>query len=60
MVIAAIIGIILLTILIVWLIDKFVPKKLKPVLNLVLWALIIFLGYITITFLALEYDQKNI
>ena len=47
MVIAAIIGIILLTILIVWLIDKFVPKKLKPVLNLVLWALIIFLGYIT-------------
>ncbi|APY07030.1 hypothetical protein BWZ20_01370 [Winogradskyella sp. J14-2] len=47
MVIAAIIGIILLTILIVWLIDKFVPRKLKPIINLVLWALIIFLGYIT-------------
>lgn len=47
MIIAAIIGIIILTILIVWLIDKFVPKKLKPVINLVLWALIIFLGYIT-------------
>ncbi|MFP4846895.1 hypothetical protein [Winogradskyella sp. PE311] len=39
--------IILLTIGIVWLIDKFVPKKLKPVINIVLWALIIFLGYIT-------------
>ncbi|WP_426430286.1 hypothetical protein ACPX19_12210 [Winogradskyella sp. HB-48] len=47
MVIAAIIGIILLTILIVWLIDKFVPKKLKPVINIVLWALIILLGYMT-------------
>jgi hypothetical protein len=46
-IIAAIVGIILLTILIVWLIDKFVPKKLKPVINIVLWALIIFLGYIT-------------
>ncbi|NNE30996.1 MAG: hypothetical protein HKN40_01370 [Winogradskyella sp.] len=27
--------------------DKFVPRKLKPVLHIVLWALIIFLGYIT-------------
>jgi len=47
MIIAAIIGIIILTILIVWVIDKFVPKKLKPVINLLLWALIIFLGYLT-------------
>jgi len=46
-VILAIVAIILLTILIVWLIDKFVPKKMKPILNLVLWALIIYLGYIT-------------
>ncbi|MBT8244615.1 MAG: hypothetical protein HKP48_07625 [Winogradskyella sp.] len=46
-VILAIVAIILLTILIVWLIDKFVPKKIKPILNLVLWALIIYLGYIT-------------
>ncbi|TCK69107.1 hypothetical protein DFQ05_0622 [Winogradskyella wandonensis] len=46
-VILAIVAIILLTILIVWLIDKFVPKKIKPVLNLVLWALIVYLGYIT-------------
>ncbi|MBR9915008.1 MAG: hypothetical protein GYB32_09325 [Algicola sp.] len=46
-VILVVVGLILLTIGIVWLIDKFVPKKLKPVLNLVLWALIIFLGYLT-------------
>ncbi|WP_204344983.1 hypothetical protein [Psychroserpens algicola] len=46
-IILVVVGLILLTIGIVWLIDKFVPKKLKPVLNLVLWALIFFLGYIT-------------
>ncbi|WP_391592940.1 hypothetical protein [Winogradskyella sp.] len=46
-VIIAVVVIILLTIGIVWLIDKFVPRKLKPVLHIVLWALIIFLGYIT-------------
>ena len=46
-VIIAIVVIILLTIGIVWLIDKFVPKKLKPIINIVLWALIIFLGYTT-------------
>nr|WP_321222731.1 hypothetical protein [uncultured Psychroserpens sp.] len=47
-VILVVVGLIALTIGIVWVIDKFVPKKLKPVLNLVLWALIIFLGYITV------------
>ncbi|WP_299130367.1 hypothetical protein [uncultured Winogradskyella sp.] len=46
-IIIAIVAIILLTILIVWLIDKFVPKKLKPFINIALWALIIFLGYLT-------------
>ncbi|SDS29686.1 hypothetical protein SAMN04515667_1855 [Formosa sp. Hel1_31_208] len=46
-VILVVVGLILLTVGIVWLIDKFVPKKLKPILNLVLWALIVFLGYIT-------------
>ncbi|WP_299229383.1 hypothetical protein [uncultured Psychroserpens sp.] len=45
--IITVVGLILLTIGIVWLIDKFVPKKLKPFLNLLLWALIIFLGYLT-------------
>ncbi|MGB3605873.1 MAG: hypothetical protein WA775_12315 [Psychroserpens sp.] len=46
-VILVVVGLILLTVGIVWLIDKFVPKKLKPVLNLLLWGLIVFLGYIT-------------
>lgn len=47
-VILVVVGLILLTIGIVWLIDKFVPKKMKPILNIVLWALIVFLGYITV------------
>ncbi|WP_298901557.1 hypothetical protein [uncultured Psychroserpens sp.] len=46
-VILVVVALILLTIGIVWLIDRFVPKKLKPVLNIVLWALIFFLGYLT-------------
>lgn len=46
-VVLAIVAIIVLTILIVWLIDKFVPKKIKPILNLVLWVLIVYLGYLT-------------
>ena len=46
-VIIAIVVIILLTVGIVWLIDKFVPKKIKPLIHVVLWALIIFLGYMT-------------
>lgn len=46
-VILIVVGLILLTILLVWLIDRFVPKGLKPVIHLVLWALIIYLGYLT-------------
>ncbi|MCK0124731.1 hypothetical protein MWU76_09980 [Gelidibacter sp. F2691] len=46
-VILAIVIVILLTIGIVWLIDKFVPKKIKPILHIVLWAAIAFLGYST-------------
>lgn len=46
-VIIAIVVIIALTIGIVWVIDKFVPRKIKPVINILLWALIIFLGYMT-------------
>lgn len=42
-----IVGAILLTILIVWLIDKFVPVKAKPFITIALWGLIIFLGYLT-------------
>lgn len=46
-VVIAIVVIIALTIGIVWVIDKFVPKKIKPVINILLWGLIIFLGYMT-------------
>jgi hypothetical protein len=45
--ILTVVGLIILTVGIVWLIDKFVPKKAKPILNILLWILIIFLGYIT-------------
>lgn len=38
---------ILLTIGLVWLIDKFLPSSFKPVLIIALWALIVFLGYQT-------------
>ena len=43
----SIVIVILLTIGIVWLIDRYVPKNLKPVLHIVLWAIIAFLGYLT-------------
>lgn len=46
-VIIIVVAIVLTTIGIVWLIDKFIPKKLKPIVHLVLWGLIFFLGYIT-------------
>lgn len=46
-IIIAIVVVILLTIGIVWLIDKFVPKNLKVAVNLVLWVIIIVLGYLT-------------
>ena len=45
--ILTVVGLIILTVGIVWLIDKFVPKKAKPFLNLILWGLIIVLGYLT-------------
>jgi len=46
LIIAAIV-VILLTIGIVWLIDKYIPKKFKSVILLVLWVIIGYLGYIT-------------
>lgn len=46
-VIIGVVVVILLTIGIVWLIDKFVPKNLKIVVNLVLWVIIVALGYFT-------------
>ena len=46
-VLIAAIVVIVLTIVIVKLIDKFVPKKVKPVILVVLWVLICYLAYIT-------------
>ena len=43
----SIVIVILLTIGIVWLIDRYVPKNFKPVLHIVLWAIIAYLGYLT-------------
>ena len=42
-----VVAVILGTIALVKVVDKFVPNKLKPVLNIVLWALIAFFGYQT-------------
>ncbi len=41
------VAVILLTIGLVWLIDKFIPAKFKPFLTIALWVLIGFLGYQT-------------
>ena len=38
---------IVLTVALVWLIDKFVPNKLRPVVHIVLWVIIVALGYLT-------------
>lgn len=46
-IIIAVVIVILLTIGIVWLIDKYVPSKFKPVINIALWLVIGFLGYST-------------
>ncbi len=44
---AVLVAVILLTIGIVWLIDKYLPKKSKPLILVGLWIIIIFLGYLT-------------
>ncbi|MCF7560655.1 hypothetical protein L3X39_08395 [Sabulilitoribacter multivorans] len=41
------VAVILVTIGLVKLVDKFIPQKFKPILNVVLWVLIAFLGYQT-------------
>ena len=46
-VIVGIVILVLLTIGIVWVIDKYVPKKAKPAVQLGLWALIFYLAYAT-------------
>lgn len=46
-IIIAAVVVIALTIGIVWVIDKYVPKKVKPLIMIVLWVLIGYLGYAT-------------
>ncbi len=46
-IILLIVAVILLTIGLVWLVDKFIPSKFKPVLIILLWVVIGFLGYQT-------------
>lgn len=46
-IIIAVVVVILLTIGIVWAIDKFIPKKVKPLILIVLWIFIGYLGYAT-------------
>lgn len=46
-IIIAVVAVVLLTVGIVWVIDKFLPKKAKPFLIVSLWVLIVFLGYKT-------------
>ena len=41
------VAVILVTIGLVKLVDKFIPSKFKPILIIVLWVLIAFLGYQT-------------
>lgn len=41
------VAVILVTVGLVKLVDKFIPQKFKPILNILLWILIIFLGYQT-------------
>ena len=46
-IILLVIAVILITIGLVWLVDKFIPAKLKPVLIILLWVVIGILGYQT-------------
>lgn len=46
-IILLVVAVILITIGLVWLVDKFIPAKFKPVLVILLWVIIGFLGYQT-------------
>ncbi|HKK12392.1 MAG TPA: hypothetical protein VJ945_06145 [Flavobacteriaceae bacterium] len=46
-IIIAVVVVVLLTIGIVKLIDKYLPRKLKPFINILLWIIIVILGYMT-------------
>jgi len=60
MIIIAVIVVILLTVGIVWAIDKFIPSKLKAPLTILLWIGIFALGYITFNSVYDEIKFHNI
>ena len=60
MIIIAVIVVILLTVGIVWAIDKFIPSKLKTPLTIVLWIAIFALGYLTFNSVYDEIKFHNI
>ena len=61
-IIIALVLIILVTIGIVKLIDKYVPNKLKPVINILLWVIIVILGYATFksVYGEIEFNQLKV
>ena len=61
-IILIVVAVILLTIGLVWLVDKFIPAKFKPMLTILLWVLIFFLGYQTFMsiYIPIQFDKvKN-
>lgn len=60
-IILIVVAVILLTIGLVWLVDKFIPAKFKPVLIVLLWVLIGFLGYQTFmsVYKPIQFNQEK-
>jgi len=54
-----VVAVILITIGLVWLVDKFIPSKFKPIINIALWVLIAFLGYQTFmsVYMPIQFNQ---
>lgn len=60
MIIIGVIAVIALTIFIVWAIDKFIPRKLKAPISILLWIGIFILGYLTFNSVYDEIKFHNI
>lgn len=60
-IILIVVAVILVTIGLVWLVDKFVPAKLKPLIIVALWLLIGFLGYQTFmsVYKPIQFDEAK-
>ena len=59
-IIIAVVAVVLLTIGIVWVLDKFLPKKANTFLIIALWVLIAFLGYKTFLSVYGEIEFNNL